>query len=225
MTGEDLLHQFFDEMHTWLVDGAVHYRRCPHRGQPHYRPDEPGGGAHGVRIASSSGMISGGRVGVCAASAVCEAAVVVRRRGAHRIRARPRVAFIRQAEYMSASVPSHVLPACSTTWGSGPYISQIFVCRAFEVGRPCQGSDYAAREKNCSAAVRLSPLSSTTSCHFLSMCMRSMPTSVLWAASNDLNPSMGRVTRLTARWSCSTILFKYFTCRMMMWIRAPHCRS
>jgi hypothetical protein len=41
MTGEALLHQFFGEVHTWLVDGAVHYRECPHRGQPHYRPDEP----------------------------------------------------------------------------------------------------------------------------------------------------------------------------------------
>jgi hypothetical protein len=41
MTGEDLLHQFFEEVRTWLVDGEVHYRVCPHRGQPHYRPDEP----------------------------------------------------------------------------------------------------------------------------------------------------------------------------------------
>jgi hypothetical protein len=28
--------------------------------------------------------------------------------------------------------------------------------------------------------------------------------------SNDLNPSMGRVTRLTPRWSCPTTLFRYF---------------
>ncbi|HSF32474.1 MAG TPA: hypothetical protein VLK82_18635 [Candidatus Tectomicrobia bacterium] len=41
MTGEDLLHQFFAEAHIWLEDGGVHYRPCPHRGQPHYRPDEP----------------------------------------------------------------------------------------------------------------------------------------------------------------------------------------
>jgi hypothetical protein len=41
MTGEDLLHQFFEEAHIWLEDGGVHYRPCPHRGQPHYRPDEP----------------------------------------------------------------------------------------------------------------------------------------------------------------------------------------
>lgn len=41
MTGEGLLHQFFDEVHTWRMDGEVHYRVCPHRGQPHYRGDEP----------------------------------------------------------------------------------------------------------------------------------------------------------------------------------------
>ena len=41
MTGEDLLHQFFDEAHIWLEDGGVHYHPCSHRGQPHYRPDEP----------------------------------------------------------------------------------------------------------------------------------------------------------------------------------------
>lgn len=41
MTGEDLIHQFFDEVHTWRVEGAVHYRMCSHRGQPHYRADEP----------------------------------------------------------------------------------------------------------------------------------------------------------------------------------------
>jgi hypothetical protein len=41
MTGEALLHQFFEEARTWLAVGEVHYRVCPHRGQPHYRPDEP----------------------------------------------------------------------------------------------------------------------------------------------------------------------------------------
>jgi hypothetical protein len=41
MTGEALLHQFFAEAHSWLEDGGVHYRPCAHRGQPHYRPDEP----------------------------------------------------------------------------------------------------------------------------------------------------------------------------------------
>jgi hypothetical protein len=41
MTGEGLLHQFFDDVSTWRTDGEVHYRWCPHRGQPHYRRDEP----------------------------------------------------------------------------------------------------------------------------------------------------------------------------------------
>jgi hypothetical protein len=41
MTGENLLHHFFEETRIWLKDGGVHYRPCPHRGQPHYRPDEP----------------------------------------------------------------------------------------------------------------------------------------------------------------------------------------
>src|SRR5262249_56774284 len=40
------------------------------------------------------------------------------------------------------------------------------------------------------------------------MCMSSIPTSVSWAASNDLNPNMGRVIRFTPRWSCSTILLR-----------------
>src|SRR5262245_27894652 len=35
------------------------------------------------------------------------------------------------------------------------------------------------------------------------MGISSIPTSVSWAAANDLNPSMGRVTRFTPRWSCS----------------------
>jgi hypothetical protein len=33
---------------------------------------------------------------------------------------------------------------------------------------------------------------------------------------NDLKLSMGRVTRLTPRWSCSTRLFRCFTWRMMI---------
>ena len=41
MTGEHLLHHFFEETRIWLKDGGVHYRPCPHWGQPHYRPDEP----------------------------------------------------------------------------------------------------------------------------------------------------------------------------------------
>jgi hypothetical protein len=41
--------------------------------------------------------------------------------------------------------------------------------------------------------------SPTVSCRFLIMCRSSIPTNVSEAAANDLNPSMGRVTRLTAR--------------------------
>src|SRR5262245_43120223 len=35
------------------------------------------------------------------------------------------------------------------------------------------------------------------------MGMSSIPTSVSWAASNDVTPSIGRVIRLTALWYCS----------------------
>ena len=39
--------------------------------------------------------------------------------------------------------------------------------------------------------------------------MSSMPVRVDCAASNALNPSMGRVIRFTPRWSCSTMLLRY----------------
>lgn len=42
---------------------------------------------------------------------------------------------------------------------------------------------------------RLSSPASTATCLFLIMCMSSMPASVACAASNDLNPSIARVTR------------------------------
>jgi hypothetical protein len=51
--------------------------------------------------------------------------------------------------------------------------------------------------------VRLSSPASTTIRLFLIMGMSSIPTSVSWAASNDVNPSIGRVIRLTALWSYS----------------------
>jgi len=31
-----------------------------------------------------------------------------------------------------------------------------------------------------------------------------------------LNPSVGRAMRLIARWSCSTTLFRYFDCRILI---------
>ena len=42
-------------------------------------------------------------------------------------------------------------------------------------------------------------------------CMTSMPAIVHRAAQKDLKPSMGRVSRFTARWSCSTMLLRYFS--------------
>ena len=40
--------------------------------------------------------------------------------------------------------------------------------------------------------------------------MSSMPPRVMAADQKDLNPSMGRVFRLIARWSCSTMLVQIF---------------
>lgn len=40
--------------------------------------------------------------------------------------------------------------------------------------------------------------------------MSSTPESTLAAARNDLKPGIGLVTRLTARWSCSTMLLRYY---------------
>src|SRR6202521_5739951 len=48
------------------------------------------------------------------------------------------------------------------------------------------------------------------------MCMSSIPARVMAADQNDLKPSIGRVSRLIARWSCSTTLFRYFTWRSSM---------
>jgi hypothetical protein len=48
------------------------------------------------------------------------------------------------------------------------------------------------------------------------MCISSIPASVMAADQNDLKPSIGRVIRLIARRSCSTILFGYFTCHSSM---------
>ena len=44
-------------------------------------------------------------------------------------------------------------------------------------------------------------------CPFFTICMVSIPAINFWALQNDLKPSIGSVTRLTARWSCSTMLF------------------
>ena len=46
--------------------------------------------------------------------------------------------------------------------------------------------------------------------------MSSMPAKTFLADQNDLKLSIGLVTRLMARWSCSTMLFRYLTCRTMI---------
>ena len=46
--------------------------------------------------------------------------------------------------------------------------------------------------------------------------MSSMPARVAAADLNDLKPSIGRTVRLTARWSCSTMLLRYLTWRISM---------
>ena len=45
------------------------------------------------------------------------------------------------------------------------------------------------------------------------MCINSMPARTFLADRNDLKLSIGLVTRLMARWSCSTMLFRYLTCQ------------
>ena len=59
------------------------------------------------------------------------------------------------------------------------------------------------------------------------MCMSSIPARVMAGDQNDLNPSMGRVSRLIARWPCSTLLFRYFTWRssMLASLAVLRCRS
>jgi hypothetical protein len=59
-------------------------------------------------------------------------------------------------------------------------------------------------------AARVSP----TRWPFFSMGMSSMPARVAWAASNDLPPRLGRVTRLTLRWSGSTLFWRYVSWRI-----------
>src|SRR5450631_2646650 len=46
------------------------------------------------------------------------------------------------------------------------------------------------------------------------MCIVSMPAIKARAHRKFLNPSIGRTTRLTARWSCSMRLLRYFDCRV-----------
>ena len=68
--------------------------------------------------------------------------------------------------------------------------------------------DQTARRWNCRAADMVEPFGQFA---FLLriMCMVSMPAMRIRAIQKDLNPSIDRVIRLMARWSCSTMLFKY----------------
>ena len=50
-------------------------------------------------------------------------------------------------------------------------------------------------------------------CPFLIIAIASYPASVRRAVQKLPKPSPGRVSRFTFRWSCSTMLFRYFTCR------------
>ena len=50
------------------------------------------------------------------------------------------------------------------------------------------------------------------------MCMHSMPSRRMRAQRKFLNPNMGRVRRLIARWSCSTRLLRYLNWRILMGI-------
>ncbi len=58
-------------------------------------------------------------------------------------------------------------------------------------------------------------------CPFLIMCMVSIPPMRIRALQNDLKPIIGRVIRFTARWSCSTMLFRYLDWRIRMSTQAP----
>ncbi len=115
-------------------------------------------------------------------------------------------------------------------------LSHIVLRRSCRSSCPCRHEASAVRESHSAAAVRPSFPASTTSCRFLLMGMRAIPTSMDCAASNALHPHIGRVMRLTPLWSCSTLLFTYFTCRMMigvswaslyLWWRlhGRHCRQ
>ena len=48
-------------------------------------------------------------------------------------------------------------------------------------------------------------------CPLAIICINSMPLNKMRAQRNVLNPNVGRVLRLIARWSCSTMLLRYLT--------------
>ena len=75
------------------------------------------------------------------------------------------------------------------------------------------GLVYPASEENCCAGPNLT---AARSWPLRIMCMSSIPARVTAADQKDLNPDIGRTSRLIARWSCSTMLLRYLTWRISM---------
>lgn len=48
------------------------------------------------------------------------------------------------------------------------------------------------------------------------VCVASIPASIAAAEWNALKPNIGFVMRLMKRWSCSTLLFKYLLCIILI---------
>ena len=82
-------------------------------------------------------------------------------------------------------------------------------------GRTCP-----ANAKNWSAN-DMGAASSMANWLFRIMCINSMPASTELADRNDLKLSIGLVTRLMARWSCSTMLLRYLTWRTKIGTSRP----
>lgn len=57
------------------------------------------------------------------------------------------------------------------------------------------------------------------------MCLNSMPPGMMRAQRKFSKPSIGRVRRLMARWSCSTPLFRYFFWRILIGAPRPALRA
>ena len=71
---------------------------------------------------------------------------------------------------------------------------------------------YAAKIQNDLKALSFG----LTNWFLLIMWTISIPANVLLADSNPLNPNPGWIRFFMNRWSCSTILFKYFHCRILI---------
>ncbi|CUH61579.1 Long-chain-fatty-acid--CoA ligase FadD13 [Thalassobacter stenotrophicus] len=71
------------------------------------------------------------------------------------------------------------------------------------------GHNYPANSANCSKP----DFPGRSNCPLRIICATSMPARVAAAELNDLKVCMGRVIFFMKRWSCSMMLFRYFTCR------------